>query len=99
MVGIFERELKIWVKIDDYVCLCFDLLVIVNLWFYLGFSWKDFDLLDGGFIVYIDGRKVGFKYVRCERRVGMRFLIIEIELGLYWDSDIVVEYDNLVIWY
>lgn len=99
MVGIFERELKIWVKIDDYVCLCFDLLVIVNLWFYLGFSWKDFDLLDGGFIVYIDGRKVGFKYVRCERRVGMRFLFIEIELGLYWDSDIVVEYDNLVIWY
>lgn len=99
MVGIFERKLKIWVKIDDYVCLCFDLLVIVNLWFYLGFSWKDFDLLDGGFIVYIDGRKVGFKYVRCERRVGMRFLFIEIELGLYWDSDIVVEYDNLVIWY
>lgn len=96
---MFERELKIWVKIDDYVCLCFDLLVIVNLWFYLGFSWKDFDLLDGGFIVYIDGRKVGFKYVRCERRVGMRFLFIEIELGLYWDSDIVVEYDNLVIWY
>lgn len=99
LVGISERELKIWVKTDDYVCSCSDLPAIANLWFYLGFSWKDPDLPDGGLTVYIDGRKVGSKYVRCERRAGMRSSITEIELGSHRDSDTAVEYDNLAIWY
>ena len=99
-VGISERELKILVKTDDYVCSCFDLPAIANLWFFLGFSWKDPDSPDGGLTVYIDGRKVGSKFISCERSAGMRSTFTEIQLGSHWDSDpAAAEFDNLAVWY
>ena len=99
VVGISERKLRIFVKTDDYVCSCFDRPATVNVWFYLGFSWKDPDLPDGGLTVYIDGKKVGSDYVRCERRPGMRSTSTSIELGSHRDSGPAVEFDNLAIWY
>ena len=102
LVGISERELKILVKSDDYVCSCSDLPAIANLWFHLGFSWKEpdgDDSDDGRLTVHIDGRKIGSKYVRCERKAGMRTTFTEIELGSHRDSDSSVEFDNLAIWY
>lgn len=98
-VGISERELKIFVKTDDYVCSCFDVPAMANVWFYLGFSWKDPDLPYGGLTVYIDRKKVGADYVRCERSPGMRSTFTKIELGSHGESNPAVEFDNLAIWY
>jgi len=98
-VEISDRELKVIVKTDDYVCSTFDLPAIANVWFYLGFSWKDPDLPDGGLTVYIDRKKVRSDNVRCERSPGMRFTFTKIELGSHGDGEAAVEFDNLAIWY
>ena len=99
LIEISERKLKILVKTDVFVCSCLDVPAIANVWFYLGFGWKDPDQPDGGLTVYIDRRKLRSDFIRCERNLGMRSTFTKIELGSHGDSEPAVEFDNLAIWY
>lgn len=99
VVEISERDLKVVVKTDDYVCRCFDHPAMGNVWFHLGFSWKDPDLPDGGLTVYIDRKRIKTENVKCDRRLGTRPTFTKIELGSPLDGGLAVEFDNLAIWY
>ena len=99
MVEISERELKVVVKTEDYVCRCFHHPAMVNVWFHLGFSWKDPDLPDGGLTVYIDRKRIKTENEKCDRRSGRRPAFTKIELGSPLDGGLAVEFDNLAIWY
>lgn len=99
LVEVSDRELKIHVKTNDYVCSSIDKPAMANVWFHLGFSWKDPNVPGGGLTVYIDGKKVKADYVKCERISRMRSTFTTIELGSHKNGEPAVEFDNLAIWY
>lgn len=93
LVEVFERNLQIYVRTNDYVCSSIGWPTRANVWFHLGFSWQSPKLPGGGLMVFIDGNKVPPDYVKCESLPKSRSTDTTIKLGS------ATEFDHLAIWY
>ena len=92
-VGVLDKKLQIFVVTDECVCSFTKIGVMVNIWFHLGFSWKNCTLE-----VYIDDERFHDEsYVQCEQIPLNRLLQQNITIGSLEST--AAEYDNLAIWY
>ena len=95
-VGILDKKLQVFVATNEYVCSFTRSEVMANVWFHLGFTWKD-PKLGGSLEVFVDSDRFhNHKDISClllasgERLLNPTVIIKSVSITL--------EYDNLAIW-
>ena len=99
LVDIFDKTLNVYVRTNDYVCSMDPQGVLANLWFHLGFSWKNPHRPGGGLKVYLDGKRINSHSVTCEKQPRVRSTRTKIYLGSNGNDEPGNEFDHLAIWY